>query len=90
MHRKVSVQIGPHTFTIGQRVRMLVDGQGCDNEDNEICYTIGDAATVVQIERYRGPQGLGVGVLLDNGIFNMFDEADDPPRYPFHPLPFSG
>jgi putative restriction endonuclease len=35
---------------------------GCDSADNEIHYKVGDIATIVQIERYTGPQGLGIGV----------------------------
>jgi hypothetical protein len=81
-----TVQVGPHSFTVGQRVRMLTAGLGCDSEDNEAYYNVGDIATVVQIEHYSGPQGLGIGVELDNGIFNMFDAADEPPKYPFVPL----
>jgi hypothetical protein len=82
-----TAQIGPYTFTIGQRVQMLVNGKGSDGDDNEACYAAGDMATIVQIERYSGSQDLGIGVELENGIFNMFDAADDPPRYPFVPLP---
>ena len=59
---------------------------GCDSEDNEIFYKAGDIATIVQIERYASAQGLGIGVQLDNGIFNMFDALDNPPQYPFDPL----
>lgn len=81
-----SVQIGAHIFTVGQRVRMLVDGKGCDSEDNEISYKAGDMATIVQIERYASSQGLGIGVELDNGIFSMFDAMDNPPQYPFDPV----
>jgi len=81
-----SAQIGPHVFTVGQQVRMLVAGMGCDSEDNEIFYKAGDIATIVQIERYASAQGLGIGGQLDNGIFNMFDALDNPPRYPFDPL----
>ena len=81
-----SVQIGGNLFMLGQRVRMLVDGKGCDNDDNEATYKAGDIAIIVQIERYTGPQGLGIGVELTNGIFNMFDASDAPPQYPFEPL----
>jgi hypothetical protein len=64
---------------------MLVAGMGCDSKDNEISYEAGATATVVQIERFSGAQGLGIGVELDNGIFNMFDAADESPLYPFVP-----
>jgi hypothetical protein len=86
MANKNSVKVGLHTFTIGQRVRMLVGGMGCDSDDNEICYEVGDVATIVQIERYASSQGLGIGVELDSGIFNMFDAADNLPQYPFDPI----
>ena len=81
-----SATIGDNTFRIGQRVRMLVGGMGCDGEDNELTYGAGAIATIVQIERYASVQGLGIGVELDNDIFNMFDAADEPPQYPFAPL----
>jgi hypothetical protein len=61
-------------------------GKGCDQEDNEARYSAGEIATIVQIERYVSLQGLGIGVQLDNGIFNMFDASDDPPLYPFVPI----
>lgn len=86
MSNLASIQIGPHVFRMGDRVRMLVDGMGCDAEDNERYYYVGDTATIVQLERYAGKQGLGVGVEFDNGIFNMFDAADEPPQYPFVPI----
>lgn len=87
MPSRDSIQIGPNIFRIGQRVRMLVSGMGCDGKDNELSYEAGAIATVVQIERYSNVQGLGVGVELDIGIFNMFDGADEPPLYPFVPIP---
>jgi hypothetical protein len=40
-------------------------------------------ARVDRTEFLRGPQGYAVTVVFDNGIVNMFDEADPGPRWPF-------
>jgi hypothetical protein len=68
------------TLRPGNLVRALIPVSGgvCleDGGEIEVTFPAGAVALVTGAETFKGPQGWAVTVVFDNGICNVFDEAD--------------
>lgn len=74
------------TLKINDRLIILVDTCGSDENDEEQTYLAGAYGRVFDLETYRGKQGFAVHVVIgnsDNEIINVFDENDNGGLYPF-------
>ena len=67
----------------GDKLQMLVGGQGEGNEIGVTSYfDAGEIAEVISVD-YLARQGLSIGVQADNGVVNLFDALDYNGKYPF-------
>jgi hypothetical protein len=72
-------------LTPGQKVRVLVDCIGDDDDNQQATVPAGSIVTVHSVTTLGDPQGFAVTVYAANGVSNVFDEGDYDGLYPFSP-----
>lgn len=69
----------------GQKVRALVAGSG-EVDGEELKFEASELLTIDRLSHLGGSQGLAITAYSENGVVNVFDEADYGGRYPFEAL----